>query len=290
MSGLQRVSPTLPSNSVDSRAKVVLPPTPAWSVVLIPGKWQIMMDDSGAAWVVPDPIFVRHLRGVGGVAQRRQRRSDGSAFMAADPSQVLEFWRSQGGIPVPVEYPCIAHGETHDSWLHAYKVPNGVHHCWAFELPVPSPGRAMVRTDQTAKCHLYASWGLDFMGGKPPAYVLAAMQARDEQRRANAESRARNNPVAAMALKSITARMGAMGWLVGVDANVGQLERAANGGALATTPPEVAHYLSTLTPEARAALVGLGGGGIATASRVPVAAVASDSSALPDESSGEVVL
>lgn len=252
-----------------STPRLRLPATPFWSTVLIPGHWQILLESvdpdehNGSdtrAWVVPDPIFVRHVIGCGGVAARRVRDpATGRVIRVPDASRVLESWREQGGIEVPLQYQVHAHGQTHQQYILRYDTPAGAHHCWAYERPVPGPGRTRMETDEHARCVLYASWANDYMGGVA-AHNLARLRAIDERARAQCVAHAERNAVARQRLLVVERRMRAMGWLAHDDGElrpcIGSVERTADPAGIGMLPAELRRMMQTLTPQQRAALLG----------------------------------
>ncbi len=246
-----------------------LAPTPLWSTLLIPGNWQILLEDVDPegndgndvrAWVVPDPVYVRHVDGVGGVTRRRVRDPQtGRVYNVPDPSKVLASWREQGAIEIPLDYEVVAHGTTHSQYILRYQTETGTHHCWAYERPVPGPGRTRVEVDNRARCVLYASWAADYMGGVHP-HVLTRLRAIDERARAACRSQADRNAVALQRLQVVERRMRAMGWLPHPDGEVrpciGSVERTADPTGLGAVPADFRNYLATLSPAQRARLLG----------------------------------
>jgi len=253
------------------QVRLRLPATPFWSTVLVPGNWQILLEDvdpeqhggsDTRAWVVPDPIFVRHQIGVGGVCGRRVRDpQSGRVLTVPDASKVLEEWANRGAIVVPLDYPVEAHGQRHEQYILRYETPAGAHHCWAFERPVPGPGSTRMDVDVAAKCRLYASWGVDYMGGAAEHHLLR-LRAIDERTRAQCRAHADRNAVALQKLQSVERRMRAMGWIPHDDGElrpcVGTVETTADPTGLGSLPVELRHMVASLSPEQRAALLGHG--------------------------------
>jgi len=233
-----------------------------WDVVLIPANWQIMMhvprDGEPQAWVVPDPIFIRHRAGVAGVCEKRINDPRYGKMKVGDPTKVLEAWRSRGGIVVPRDYRCSAFGQDFDGWCVRWQGANGWHHTWAYERP-PMNGRGP-EVDQLAQCKLYAGWGLDLLGGCPE-YILDGIRAREQRRLDMLEGRADKPGTTVQQIRALQMRMRAMGWLPRADntirPNVGTLDRGADPSQSGAMPAHVAAYLRGLTVEQRAAAVGI---------------------------------
>lgn len=246
-----------------------LPATPLWSTLLIPGNWQILLEpvdpsehggNEVRAWVVPDPIYVTHRDGVGGVTRRRVRDPQtGRVYHVPDPSKVLASWREQGAIEVPLDYTVNAHGVEHSQYILRYETPNGPHHCWAYERPIPGPGRTRIDVDERARCILYASWAADYMGGVHP-HVLTRLRAIDERARSACRAQADRNAVALQRLQVVERRMRAMGWLEHDDGEIrpciGSVERTADPSGLGAVPADFRQYLAGLSPAQRARLLG----------------------------------
>jgi len=249
-------------------ARLRLPATPMWSTLLIPGNWQILLEpvdpgDNGGndvrAWVVPDPVLIRHSDGVGGVTRRRVRDPDtGRVHFVADPSKVLASWREQGAIEIPLDYEVTAHGVTHSQYILRYQTAAGLHHCWAYERPIPGPGRTRIDVDHRARCVLFASWAADYMGGVHP-HVLTRLRAIDERARAACRAQADRNAVALQRLQVVERRMRAMGWLEHDDGEIrpciGSVERTGDPSGLGAVPADFRAYLATLSPAQRARLL-----------------------------------
>ena len=236
--------------------------TVGWDVVLIPANWQIMVhqprDGEPQAWVVPDPIFVRHQPGVAGVAEKRIQDPKYGRMKIGDPTKVLEAWRTRGGIVVPRDYPCSAFGQKFAGFCVRWPGVNGWHHTWAYERP-PMGGRGP-QVDTLAQCKLYAGWGLDLLGGCPE-HILDGIRARHQRRLDMLEGRYDKPGTTVQQIRALQMRMRAMGWLPREDntirANIGSLDRQADAAKSGAVPPHVAAYLQTLTPEQRAAVAGL---------------------------------
>jgi hypothetical protein len=261
----------IPRYQQRSRADVRLrlAPTPFWDTILIPGSWQILLEDvdpeahggsDTRAWVVPDPIFVRHTIGVGGVCARKVRDPNtGRVVTVADASKVVKEWRDRGGIDVPLDYPVEAHGRRHEQYILRYETDRGAHHCWAFERPVPGPGATRMDVDHAAKCRLYAAWGADYLGG-PAEHHLTRLRAIDERARAQCSAHARRNAVALQRLKSVERRMRAMGWIPHEDGElrpcIGQVDTTADPSGVGALPIEIRRAFANMSPAQRAALLG----------------------------------
>lgn len=233
-----------------------------WDVVLIPANWQIMMHvprkGDPQAWVVPDPIFIRHKAGQAGVSERQIIDPRYGKMKIGDPTKVLEAWRGRGGIVVPRDYPCTAFGETFPGFCIRWPGVAGWHHTWAYERP-PLNGRGP-QVDTLAQCRLYAGWGLDLLGGCPE-HILDGIRAREQRRLDQLEGRADKPGTTVQQIRALQMRMRAMGWLEREDgkirANVGSLDRQADATRSGAVPPHVAAFLRSLTPEQRAAVAGL---------------------------------
>lgn len=285
-----------------NEVRLRLPSTPFWDTILIPGAWQILLEDvdpdrhggsDTRAWVVPDPIFIPHTIGVGGVCARKVRDPrTGRVMTVADASQVVKSWRDRGCIDVPLDYPVEAHGRRHEQYILRFETDRGAHHCWAFERPVPGPGATRMDVDHAAKCRLYAQWGADYLGGAADHH-LARLQAIDERARAQCSAHARRNAVALQRLKTVERRMRAMGWIPHEDGEyrtcIGEVEATHDPTGLGALPIELRRMVATMTPAQRAALLGSSG---AAAPVATPSTIATDLQPVEDDGAGngEVVL
>lgn len=248
-----RVSPLVATSTTPRTSRLRLPATPAWSVLLLPDRYQIQVDSKGAAWVVPDPLILPHKPGVNGVTSTRVRTPDGRTVRVGDPSAVLSIWRDHhGAIEVPREYPVHAHGEEHESWLAAYSVPAGVHHCWAWELPIATAAGTRVERDDDARIRWLASVGQTYLGPVGD-HVLGALRADLERDVMRARTRMERSPSHRAIYQRGQAALSAMGWIEGVEARRGDIDGAP---VLPSQAPPIAEaYLSGLSTDQLRALL-----------------------------------
>jgi len=239
-----RVSPLVATSTTPRASRLRLRRTDAFSLLLLPDRYQVLQDSAGQAWVVPDPLIIPHTPGVNGVTESRVRTEHG-VVKVGDPSTVLAVWRDHhGAIEVPRDYPVTAHGEDHPSWLSAYRVPSGVHHCWAWEKPIASAAGTRVDRDEDAKIRFLAAVGRSFLG-TPGDHVLGVLRADLEREVMRARTRMDRSPSHRSIHARGTSKLRAMGWVDGVPANRGDIETAP---VLPSQAPPVAEaYLAGLS-------------------------------------------
>jgi hypothetical protein len=243
MSTLRR-KPLVASSATPRHTQIRLPATPAWTVLLIPDRFQLIIDSSGTAWTVPDPILIPHIVGLNGVGRATVRTPEGT-HVVGNPAMTVANWRDRhGAVEVPMDFPVHAHGEDFATWLVAYDVPRGTHHCWAWEMPIPGPGSTRVERDRDAQIRFLAQIGASFLGPCPD-HVLGRIRADLERELMRSRTRRDKSPTHAQIYDLTLAKLTAMGWIEGAEARIGEIEGRADIAAAA--PRDAADYLEGMT-------------------------------------------
>ena len=116
MSTLRR-KPLVASSATPRHTQIRLPATPAWTVLLIQDRFQLIIDSSGTAWTVPDPILIPHIVGLNGVGRATVRTPEGT-HVVGNPAMTVANWRDRhGAVEVPMDFPVHAHGEDFAAWI-----------------------------------------------------------------------------------------------------------------------------------------------------------------------------